>query len=51
MGLKLAGFKHVDIYESASKLGEVGAGLNVGPNLYRILKRFAAPQSVRRHEC
>ena len=33
LGLKLAGFRSVDIYESVSQLGEVGAGINVGESV------------------
>lgn len=33
LGLKLAGFKNVDVYEFAGQLGEVGAGINVGKPL------------------
>lgn len=38
LALKLAGFRHVDVYESASKLGEVGAGINVGKALHLALQ-------------
>ena len=30
LGLKRAGFQKIDLYESASKLSDVGAGINVG---------------------
>lgn len=40
VGLKKVGFKNVDLYESASQLGDVGAGINVG--------KFMAAQLMHR---
>lgn len=40
LALERQGFSNIEVFESASKLGEVGAGINVGPNLYRVLKRY-----------
>ncbi len=34
------GFKHVDVYETASNLGFVGAGIQLAPNLVRVLDRW-----------
>lgn len=34
------GFKHIDIYETASNLGFVGAGIQLAPNMLRILDRL-----------
>jgi salicylate hydroxylase len=34
------GFKKVDIYETASNLGFVGAGIQLAPNLARVLDRW-----------
>lgn len=40
IALDKAGFQQISIYESASKLSDVGAGINVGCNFYRILERW-----------
>ncbi|WOO78909.1 FAD-dependent monooxygenase OpS4 [Vanrija pseudolonga] len=44
MGTALAlarqGFKDIHVWESAAQLGEVGAGINVPPNLARILSEW-----------
>ena len=37
IGFKKAGFKNVDLYESASKLSDVGAGINVGRSPHQSL--------------
>ncbi|KAK7997193.1 hypothetical protein PG989_005233 [Apiospora arundinis] len=34
------GFKHIDVYETASNLGFVGAGIQLAPNMLRILDRL-----------
>lgn len=34
------GFKDIQVYENASNLGFVGAGIQLAPNLVRILKRL-----------
>ena len=34
------GFKHIDVYETASNLGFVGAGIQIAPNMIRILDRL-----------
>jgi salicylate hydroxylase len=44
MGCALAlakqGFTDIHVWESAREIGEVGAGINVTPNLSRILKQW-----------
>lgn len=40
LALARQGFKHIDVWESASSLGEVGAGINITPNLSRILANW-----------
>jgi salicylate hydroxylase len=42
-----AGFD-VQVYEQAKALGEVGAGINIGPNASRILHRFGIAQQLSR---
>ncbi|KAI1275339.1 FAD/NAD(P)-binding domain-containing protein [Xylaria sp. FL0933] len=34
------GFKNIDVYENASNLGFVGAGIQLAPNLARVLDRW-----------
>ncbi|KAI0022682.1 FAD/NAD(P)-binding domain-containing protein [Xylariomycetidae sp. FL0641] len=34
------GFKHIEVYETASNLGFVGAGIQLAPNLARVLDRW-----------
>ncbi|PLB45793.1 FAD/NAD(P)-binding domain-containing protein [Aspergillus steynii IBT 23096] len=40
LALARAGFKHIDVYESASDLGFVGAGIQLAPNMARVLDRL-----------
>ncbi|KAJ3488207.1 hypothetical protein NLI96_g3020 [Meripilus lineatus] len=37
---------HVEIFEAASKFGEIGAGLGLGPNSLRILKELGVFEDV-----
>ncbi|KAL5490522.1 hypothetical protein ACEPAI_5355 [Sanghuangporus weigelae] len=45
IGLIRAGLD-VDIYESATKLGEIGAGVGLGPNAVRVLKELNILEEV-----
>lgn len=40
LSLAKKGFKHIDVYESAKDLGFVGAGIQLAPNMARILDRL-----------
>lgn len=40
LALAKQGFTHIDVYESASNLGFVGAGIQCAPNMARILDRL-----------
>jgi salicylate hydroxylase len=40
LALAKKGFKDIQVFESASNLGFVGAGIQMAPNLVRILTRF-----------
>lgn len=40
LSLAKEGFKHIDVYETASNLGFVGAGIQLAPNMARILDRL-----------
>ena len=42
-----AGFD-VQVYEQASALGEVGAGINIGPNASRVLHRLGIAEALGR---
>jgi salicylate hydroxylase len=38
----------VDLYERASELGEVGAGLQIGPNAFKVLRALGLEDPLRR---
>jgi salicylate hydroxylase len=40
LALAKRGFTHIDVYETASNLGFVGAGIQLAPNMARILDRL-----------
>ncbi|EME39718.1 monooxygenase-like protein [Dothistroma septosporum NZE10] len=40
LALAKKGFKNIDVYETASSLGFVGAGIQLAPNMARILDRL-----------
>ena len=40
LSLAKQGFKNVEVYESASNLGFVGAGIQLAPNMARILDKL-----------
>ena len=42
-----AGFD-VHVYEQASRLSEVGAGINIGPNASRILHRLGIAEELKK---
>ncbi|ENH70023.1 3-hydroxybenzoate 6-hydroxylase 1 [Fusarium oxysporum f. sp. cubense race 1] len=46
LALAKKGFKDIEVYESASDLGFVGAGIQLAPNLVRILTRLGCWDSV-----
>lgn len=47
LSLAKQGFKKITIYESASKLGSIGAGINACPNLARVLGRLGVLDYLR----
>jgi salicylate hydroxylase len=47
LSLRQAGFE-VDVYEQAPELGEVGGGINMGPNAVRILRRLGLAEGLDR---
>lgn len=40
LSLAQQGFEHIDVYETASNMGFVGAGIQVAPNLSRVLRHL-----------
>ncbi|CAJ0553007.1 Ff.00g115190.m01.CDS01 [Fusarium sp. VM40] len=46
LALAKKGFKNIEVYESASDLGFVGAGIQLAPNLVRVLTRLGCWDSV-----
>jgi 2-polyprenyl-6-methoxyphenol hydroxylase-like FAD-dependent oxidoreductase len=40
LALAQEGFKNIHVWEAAGHIGEVGAGINITPNLARILERW-----------
>lgn len=40
LALAKNGFRHIDVFESASNLGFVGAGIQLAPNMARILDKL-----------
>ena len=48
LSLAKRGFKHIEVYEAASDLGFVGAGIQLAPNLARILDRLGVWDEIRR---
>jgi salicylate hydroxylase len=48
LSLLAAGFG-VQVYEQASALGEIGAGIQISPNASRLLHRFGLADALARH--
>jgi salicylate hydroxylase len=46
LGLAKAGHKNITIYENAPNLGFVGAGIQLAPNMARILDKFGCWQKI-----
>jgi salicylate hydroxylase len=42
------GFKHIEVYETASNLGFVGAGIQLAPNMARILDRLGCWEAIEK---
>jgi salicylate hydroxylase len=47
LALSRRGFTDITVFELASRLAEVGAGINITPNLARLLDRFGVLQVVK----
>ena len=48
LALARQGFKHIDVFETASNLGFVGAGIQLAPNMARILDRLGVWADIER---
>ncbi|KAK3677800.1 hypothetical protein LTR78_002650 [Recurvomyces mirabilis] len=48
LALAKEGFQHIDVYEGASTLGFVGAGIQLAPNMARILDRMGVWKDIER---
>lgn len=46
LALAKQGFQDIDVYETASNLGFVGAGIQLAPNMARILDRLGVWKSI-----
>lgn len=47
LALAHKGFEHIDVYEAASDLGFVGAGIQVAPNLSRVLQNLGVWEFIK----
>ena len=48
LALKKEGFKNVEVFETASDLGFVGAGIQLAPNMSRILDGLGVWKDIER---
>lgn len=48
LALAKRGFKNIEVFETASNLGFVGAGIQLAPNMARILDRFGCWAEIER---
>lgn len=48
LSLAKQGFTHIEVYETASNLGFVGAGIQLAPNMARILDRLGVWAEIER---
>lgn len=46
LALAKQGFRRIEVYESASNLGFVGAGIQLAPNMARILDRLGVWKEI-----
>jgi salicylate hydroxylase len=46
LALAKAGFDNIEVYEYASNLGFVGAGIQLAPNMARILDRLGVWRDI-----
>jgi salicylate hydroxylase len=48
LALAKAGFENIEVYEHASNLGFVGAGIQLAPNMARILDRLGVWRDIEK---
>lgn len=48
LALAKEGFRSIDIYEHATDLGFVGAGIHLAPNMARVLDRLGVWEEIRK---
>ena len=48
LALARAGFENIEVYEFATNLGFVGAGIQLAPNMARILDRLGVWDEIER---
>jgi salicylate hydroxylase len=48
LALAKAGFENIEVYEYASNLGFVGAGIQLAPNMARILNRLGVWHDIEK---
>ena len=48
LALARKGFRHVDVFETAADLGFVGAGIQMPPNVVRVLDRLGCWDEIYR---
>lgn len=48
LALAKEGFRNIDVYEYASDLGFVGAGIQLAPNMARVLDRLGVWAGIER---
>jgi salicylate hydroxylase len=51
LALAKKGFTHISVYETASNLGFVGAGIQLAPNMARILDRLGCWKDIEAEAC
>jgi len=51
LALAKKGFTSIDVYEFASDLGFVGAGIQLPPNMARILQRLGCWDDIENESC
>jgi salicylate hydroxylase len=47
LALAKEGFENIEVYETASNLGFVGAGIQLAPNMSRILDRLGVWKEIK----
>lgn len=48
LALAKKGFNHIEVYETASNLGFVGAGIQLAPNMARILDSLGCWEPIEK---